>query len=113
MIVFRLDQEFSAHHTRLTISGEISSDCVESLESCCERALSMGKAVALVLDATHIDESGRALLRRLAAKGVRLYAKGVYHSYLVETIRQAAHRDSDSRREITRAHSRLDDRCRK
>jgi hypothetical protein len=91
--VFRVDKESREQGTRLTVSGEISSACIDVLETCCEQAISDSKAVHLVLDVTTIDESGRALLRRLAAKGVRMFAKGVYHSYLVDTIRRAVSRD--------------------
>jgi hypothetical protein len=91
--VFRVDKEFGEQRTRLTVSGEISSACVDVLETCCEQAIRDGKAVHLVLDVTTIDESGRALLRRLAAKGVRMFAKGIYHSYLVDTIRRAVSHD--------------------
>jgi hypothetical protein len=91
--VFRVDKEFGEQRTRLTVSGEISSACVDVLETCCARAIRDGKAVHLVLDVTAIDESGRALLRRLAAKGVRMFAKGIYHSYLVDTIRRAVSHD--------------------
>jgi hypothetical protein len=87
--VFRVDKEFGEQRTRLTVSGEISSACIDVLETCCEQAIRDCKAVHLVLDITTIDGSGRALLRRLAAKGVRLSAKGIYHSYLVDTIRRA------------------------
>jgi hypothetical protein len=92
-IVFRLDKEFGELRTRLTVSGEISSACIEVLEPYCVQALKDGKAVHLILDVTTIDESGRALLGRLAARGVRMFAKGIYHSYLVDTIRRAASRD--------------------
>ena len=91
--VFRVDKELGEQRTRLTVSGEISSACIEVLETCCEQAIRDGKAVHLVLDVTTIDESGRALLRRLAAEGVRLSAKGIYHSYLVDTIRRTVSHD--------------------
>jgi hypothetical protein len=91
--VFRVDKELGEQRTRLTVSGEISSECIEVLETCCEQAIRDGKAVHLVLDVTTIDESGRALLRRLAAKGVRMFAEGIYHSYLVDTIRRAVSHD--------------------
>jgi hypothetical protein len=91
--VFRVDKEFGEQRTRLTVSGEISSACIDVLETCCEQAIRDGKAVHLVLDITTIDESGRALLRRLASKGVRMFAKGIYHSYLVDTIRRAVSHD--------------------
>ena len=84
--MFRVDKELGEQRTRLTISGEISSACIELLETCCEQEIKEGQAVHLVLDVTTIDESGRALLRRLAGKGVRMFAKGLYHSYLVDTI---------------------------
>jgi hypothetical protein len=92
-LVFRVDKEFGEQRTRLTVSGEISPACIDVLETCCERAIRDGKAVHLVLDITTIDESGRALLRRLAAKGVRMFAKGIYHSYLVDTIHRAVSHD--------------------
>jgi hypothetical protein len=91
--VFRVDKDFGEQRTRLTVAGEISSACIEVLETCCEQAIRDGKAVHLVLDITTIDASGRALLRHLAAKGVRMFAKGIYHSHLVDTIRRAASRN--------------------
>jgi hypothetical protein len=93
--VFRVEKEFDEQRTRLTVSGEISSECAELVESCCQQAISDGKAVDLVLEVTNIDESGRTLLRSLAAKGVCLVAKGVYCSYVVETIRQAVSREPE------------------
>jgi hypothetical protein len=84
--VFRVDKEFGEQRTHLTVSGKISSACIEVLETCCEQAIRDGK-VHLVLDITSIDEGGRALLRRIAAKGVRMFAKGIYHSHLVDAIR--------------------------
>jgi hypothetical protein len=91
--VFRVDKEFGEQRTRFTVSGEISSACIEVLETCCKQAIKDGKAVHLVLDVTTIVESGRALLLRLAAKGVRIFAKGIYHYYLVDTIRRAVSHD--------------------
>ena len=86
--VFRLDKEFGEQRTRLTFDGEISTECIESLERCCEEALKDGKPVDLVLrDITRVDEAGQALLGRLAARGVCLFANGVYVSYLLDNIR--------------------------
>ena len=67
--MFRVEKEFDEQRTRLTISGEISSECAELVESCCQQAISDGKAVDLVLDITNIDESGRALLGRFDGRG--------------------------------------------
>jgi hypothetical protein len=93
--VFRIEKEVGEQKTRVIISGEISSACVEVAEACCEQAIRSGKAVDLVLEVTSIDESGLAMLHRLAAKGVRLLAAGVYHSWLVDTIRGALSDDSN------------------
>jgi hypothetical protein len=92
-IVFRIDKDLGEQRIRLTVSGELSSGCSEVLETSCEQSIKDGKAVHLVLDVTTIDENGSALLRRLAAKGVRLSAKGIYHSYLVHAIRRAVRHD--------------------
>ena len=86
--VFRLDKKLGDRRTRLTFDGEISSECIESLERCCDEALKDGKPVDLSLrDITAIDKAGEALLRRLAARGVCLFANGVYVSYLLDKIR--------------------------
>ena len=86
--MFRLDKELGDRRTRLTFDGEISTECIESLERCCEEALRDGKPVDLILrDITGVDEAGQALLRRLALRGVCLFANGVYVSYLLDNIR--------------------------
>ena len=86
--VFRLDKKLGDRRTRLTFDGEISSECIESLEKCCEEALKDGRPVDLILrDIIGVDEAGQALLRRLAARGVCLFANGVYVSYLLDNIR--------------------------
>lgn len=85
--MFRLDKKPGLERTCLTIDGDVSSECIELVETCCAEAMAAGKAVDLFLrDVMTVDESGRALLGRLASKGVRLFAQGLYASYLVETI---------------------------
>ena len=71
----------------MTLDGQLSADCVGLVETFCEEAMADGKRIDLILrDVPVVDEAGRALLRRLAAKGVRLLANGVYTSYLVSCI---------------------------
>jgi len=83
--VFRLDKKPGDERTCLAIDCEISSECIEVIETCCDHEMAHGKPVDLFLrDVINVDDSGRALLSRLAAKGVRLLANGVYASYLVE-----------------------------
>jgi ABC-type transporter Mla MlaB component len=88
--VFRLDETADDGKVNLTIDGELSADCVELLETRCEAAVANGEPINLILrDVPIVDEAGRALLRRLAAKGVRLLGNGVYVSYLVESVKSA------------------------
>ena len=94
--MFRLDKELGDLRTRLTFDGEISTECIESLERCCEEALRDGKSIDLVLrDITGVDAAGQALLRRLAKRGVWLFGNGVYVSYLLENIRSNAGADNN------------------
>ena len=96
--MFRVSRAEEPSHTIVTIDGQLSSDTIEVVESCCDQALSTGKAVRLFLrDVSSVDRAGRALLCRLAARGVRLLASGVYTSYLVRTV--TATPDEPTRRE--------------
>jgi ABC-type transporter Mla MlaB component len=88
--MFRVSRAEEPSHTIVTIDGQLSSDTIEVVESCCDQAISIGKPVRLFLrDVSTVDRAGRALLCRLAAKGVRLLASGVYTSYLVRTLAPA------------------------
>jgi hypothetical protein len=92
--VFRLDKEFGEQRTRLMFDGQLSTECIELLEKYCEDALKNGKPVDLILrDVTGVDAAGQALLRRLAARGVCLFANGVYMSYLLDNIHRNVGRD--------------------
>jgi ABC-type transporter Mla MlaB component len=73
--------------TTFTVDGQLSSESLEAVETCCNQALSTGKPVHLFLrNVSVIDEHGRALLCRLTVKGVVLTAAGVYCSYVVGEI---------------------------
>lgn len=72
----------------ITVDGKLAGDCVDPVETCCTQAIAKGKPVQLFLrDVSTIDEGGRALLCRLAAKGVNLRAAGIYSSYIVQLCR--------------------------
>ena len=78
-------------HTVITVDGELEGDYVQEVERCCEDASSHDCPIRLFLrDVPHIDERGRMLLSRLAAKGVELRGSGLYISYIVEEIRREA-----------------------
>ena len=74
-------------HTEIIVDGQLSGECVELVKTCCRQAIGNGKPVQLYLrDVSSIDESGRALLRRLSTKGISLKAAGLYSSYIVDLI---------------------------
>ena len=71
----------------ITVDGRLVGEYIEVLDTSVKHAMVLGKPVNVFLrDVPIIDESGRALLRHLAAKGVHLSAAGVYNSYIVAKI---------------------------
>jgi hypothetical protein len=91
--MFRVSNAEGQSHTIVTIDGQLSGDTIEVIETCCDQAMSKGKPVRLFLrDVSTVDEAGRALLRRLADKGVHLLASGIYTSYLVGTAARTVRR---------------------
>ena len=73
--------------TIITVDGEVSSESVAVVETCCAQAESTGKPVKLFLrDIIAVDKAGQKLLRRLAAQGVQLAATDVYTAYLVQSL---------------------------
>ena len=87
LAVFRLDKTAEGTSIKLILNGQLSGDCIAAIETSCDEAIGNGKGVELVLhDVPSVDEAGRSLLRRLAAKGVRLIGKGVYTSYIVQSL---------------------------
>lgn len=83
----RVNKAEEQSRTIITVDGQLSRDYVGVVETCCEQEMATGKPVHLLLrDLTTIDQAGRALLSRLAAKGVHLLAIGVYTSYIVQAL---------------------------
>ena len=71
----------------ITVDGRLAGDYIDAVDTCVKQAIGQGKPVHLFLrDVSSIDESGRLLLGRLAARGVQLSATGVYSSYIVSEI---------------------------
>ena len=74
-------------HTTITVDGKLTGESIEPVQTSCIQALSNGKPVRLYLrDVSVIDEQGRGMLRRLAAEGVDLSARGIYSSFIVNEI---------------------------
>ena len=73
--------------TTITIDGQLSVETIALIETCCTQAKTNGQPVQLFLrDVTTVDQAGQMLLTRLAAKGIRVVARGVYTSYLVQSL---------------------------
>lgn len=84
---FRVSEIDSRSRTTILIDGDLVGDCVQIVEDCCNRAMSLGKRIHVFLrDTLVVDEAGRTLLRRLGAKGARLHASGIYTSYILKTL---------------------------
>src|SRR5579883_1259326 len=85
--MIRVTRADESSGTVVTIDGQLSSDTIAIVETCCNQAKSNGKPVQLFLrHVTIVDHAGRTLLSRLAAEGVRLIGTGVYTSYLVQSL---------------------------
>jgi hypothetical protein len=85
--MIRVTKTEERSRTIVTVDGQLSGDSIEVVETCCNQAELDGKPVQVFLrDVTTVDQPGRMLLARLAAKGVGLVACGVYTSYLIESL---------------------------
>jgi ABC-type transporter Mla MlaB component len=87
MIMLRVSKREERSRTIVIVDGRLSKDYVEVVETFCNEVISTGTIVQLFLrHVSTVDDAGRALLSRLAAKGVRLRASGVYVSHLVREL---------------------------
>lgn len=76
---------------RMAIDGQLAGEYAEEIETSIRQAIEQHEHVQLFLrDVSHIDETGHALLSRLAAQGVELSAAGLYSSYVVAEIQRRA-----------------------
>lgn len=77
--------------TLVTIDGQLRGDSIAIVETCCKDAKASGKPVQLFLrDINVVDQAGELLLSRLAGEGIRLSARGVYTSHLVQSVALAS-----------------------
>jgi hypothetical protein len=68
--------------TVLSIDGRLSGHSIGVVEGLCDRAISTGRQVRLILhDVTTVDQAGNAMLRRLVGRGVRLRGNDTGASY--------------------------------
>ena len=85
--MLRVSKREERSRTVLIVDGRLWADYVQVVETCCNEAISTGTIIHLYLrDVTTVDSAGRALLSRLAAKGVHLSASGLYTSHLIRDL---------------------------
>jgi hypothetical protein len=88
--MIRITKSEEGERTIITLEGQLSRDYIEVVEVCFNQAVLKGKPIDVFLhDLLTIDESGRGLLIRLAANGIRLLANGIYTSYIVRALMSA------------------------
>jgi hypothetical protein len=88
--MIRITTATGRNEITVRVEGQVVREYVEAIETAVKQACVRGRPVHLFLrDVSSIDESGHALLSRMAAMGVRLSATGVYSSYIVEEIRRS------------------------
>jgi ABC-type transporter Mla MlaB component len=74
----------------IAIDGQLAGEYVGEVETSIRKAIEQHKDVHLFLrNVSHIDETGHSALSRLAARGVKLSAAGLYSSYVVTQIQRA------------------------
>lgn len=74
----------------IAIDGQLTREYVAEVEASIRESMEQCKDVHLFLrDVSHIDETGHALLSRLAALGVELSAAGLYSSHVVTQLQLA------------------------
>src|ERR1019366_6461152 len=88
--MIRIQPANTAGGITIAIDGQLVGEYLKEVEASIRKATEQRKDVHLFLrDVSHIDETGQALLSRLAAQGVELSAAGVYSSYVVTEIQRA------------------------
>jgi hypothetical protein len=74
----------------IAIDGQLIGEYVAEVEASIRGSMEQCKDVHLFLrNVSHIDETGHALLSRLAALGVELSAAGLYSSHVVTQLQLA------------------------
>ena len=74
----------------IAIDGQLIGEYIAEVEVSIQKSMEHYKDVHLFLrNVSHIDETGHALLSRLAVLGVELSAAGLYSSHVVAQVQVA------------------------
>jgi ABC-type transporter Mla MlaB component len=88
--MIRIQTNHDRECATITIDGHLIGEYVAEVEESIRKSLKQYNDVHLFLrNVSHIDETGHALLSRLAAQGVQLSATGLYSSHVVTQVQLA------------------------
>lgn len=83
--MFRIDTAIQDDSVHMSITGEIRSESVETVESACLKACAeYAQVTVIVNNVTEFDADGFAMLRRLVIAGVQIRASGIYSQYILK-----------------------------
>ena len=83
--MFRVDRAIQDDGVHLSITGELRSESVETVESACLKACAEHAQVTVIVNnVTEFDADGFALLRRLIIAGVQVRATGINSQYILK-----------------------------
>ena len=67
--MFRIATNEELSQTKVTIDGQLTDECIDLVENCCNHVLAAGRPLEIYLrDVSSVDKAGRALLLRMAAE---------------------------------------------
>jgi ABC-type transporter Mla MlaB component len=88
--MIRIQAAHNAGGITIAIDGQLIGEYVTEVEASIRKSMEQCKDVHLFLrKVSHIDETGHALLSRLASQGVELSATGLYSSHVVTQVQLA------------------------
>jgi ABC-type transporter Mla MlaB component len=88
--MIRIQAAYNRGSITIAIDGQLTAEYVAEVEASIRESMEQYKDVHLFLrNVSHIDETGHALLSRLAAQGVELSATGLYSSHVVTQLQLA------------------------
>jgi ABC-type transporter Mla MlaB component len=88
--MIRIQAAYNPGSITIAIDGQLVAEYVAEVETSIRESMEQYKDVRLFLrNVSHIDETGQALLSRLALLGVQLSAAGLYSSHVITQVQLA------------------------
>jgi anti-anti-sigma regulatory factor len=90
--VLRITTQINAGDVSLLVEGRLAGPCVCELAKCWERAVAGESPLPTVVDlsdVSFIDSTGKQLLSKMHAHGIKLVANGLMSKFVVDEIERA------------------------